>query len=47
MEGKEEFEEAGGKEYKHIPCLNDREDWAALMADWIKDWSKKEAYLTV
>lgn len=47
MEGKEEFEEAGGKEYKHIPCLNDREDWAALMADWIKEWSKKEAYLTV
>lgn len=47
MEGKEEFEEAGGKEYKHIPCLNDREDWAALMADWIKDWSQKEAYLTV
>ncbi|PCE66527.1 ferrochelatase [Sediminicola luteus] len=38
MEGKEQFEEAGGVEYKHVPCLNDNDDWAQLMAQWIKDW---------
>lgn len=41
MEGKEQFEEAGGKQYKHISCLNDRDDWATLMADWIKNWEEK------
>ncbi|MEM8999070.1 MAG: ferrochelatase [Bacteroidota bacterium] len=41
MEGEEEFKEAGGKSYKHIPCLNDRDDWVALMAQWIKDWKAK------
>lgn len=38
MEGKEQFEEAGGEHYKHIPCLNERDDWVALMASWIRDW---------
>jgi len=38
MEGKEQFEEAGGEHYKHIPCLNDRNDWVALMAQWIEEW---------
>ncbi len=38
MEGKEEFMEAGGKEYIHIPCLNDRDDWVALMSKWIREW---------
>ena len=41
MEGKEQFEEAGGEHYKHIPCLNDRDQWVALMASWIKDWEEK------
>ncbi|UOY08695.1 ferrochelatase [Muricauda sp. SCSIO 64092] len=41
MEGEEEFKEAGGKEYMHIPCLNDRDDWVALMAEWIKDWETR------
>ena len=35
MEGKEQFEEAGGKTYQHISCLNDNEDWASLMSKWI------------
>lgn len=43
MEGAEEFKEAGGESFKHIPCLNDRDDWAELMADWIKDWQEREA----
>jgi len=41
MEGEEEFKEAGGEAYKHIACLNDRDDWVSLMAQWIKDWEKK------
>jgi ferrochelatase len=43
MEGKEEFEEAGGKEYIHIPCLNDREDWVRLMSQWINEWEESGA----
>ncbi|MEJ2163122.1 MAG: ferrochelatase [Robiginitalea sp.] len=43
MEGKEEFEEAGGKEYIHIPCLNDREDWVRLMSKWINEWEESGA----
>ncbi len=42
MEGKEQFEEAGGEHYKHIPCLNERDDWVALMASWIRDWKTEE-----
>lgn len=42
MEGKEQFKEAGGKEYLHIPCLNDRDDWVTLMVHWITDWKEKE-----
>ncbi len=41
MEGEEEFKEAGGEAFIHIPCLNDRDDWAALMAQWIKNWEDK------
>lgn len=41
MEGKEQFEEAGGEHYKHIPCLNERDDWVELMASWINDWQTK------
>ncbi|CAM4160130.1 ferrochelatase [Zobellia roscoffensis] len=38
MEGQHQFQEAGGKEYKHIPCLNESEGWVKVMATWIKDW---------
>ncbi len=40
MEGKEDFLEAGGTAYTHIPCLNDRADWVALMAKWINRWGE-------
>lgn len=40
MEGKHQFMEAGGSSYKHIPCLNEREDWVALMAEWVRDWEE-------
>jgi len=38
MEGKEQFEEAGGTDYKHIPCLNDGDAWVKVMADWVNTW---------
>lgn len=34
-EGREDFEKAGGQSFVSIPCLNDREDWADLLAGWI------------
>ncbi|MCK0190535.1 ferrochelatase [Arenibacter sp. F20364] len=42
MEGKHQFQEAGGEDYKHIPCLNDNEAWVNLMVKWIGDWQSKE-----
>jgi len=43
MEGKEQFEEAGGEHYIHISCLNDRDAWVSLMAKWIRDWQINES----
>lgn len=33
IEGKKIFIEAGGTEYHYIPCLNERSDWIAVLAD--------------
>lgn len=41
MEGKEEFEAAGGTDFIHIPCLNDDWAWAKTMANWIAQWQQK------
>lgn len=38
MEGEEIFHEVGGKTFITIPCLNDRDDFAALLAKWIEAW---------
>lgn len=38
MEGEEIFHEVGGEEFTTIPCLNDRDDFADLMAGWIEKW---------
>ncbi|APQ17486.1 ferrochelatase [Maribacter hydrothermalis] len=38
MEGKHQFIEAGGEDYKHIPCLNDNDLWVKVMAKWVNDW---------
>lgn len=38
MEGKEEFIEAGGTDYKHVPCMNDNDDWVQVMVNWINNW---------
>ncbi len=34
--GREDFEAAGGKEYVLVPSLNDRDDWAQVLAKWVK-----------
>jgi len=43
MEGKNQFIEAGGKNYIHIPCLNDSEEWVKVMSGWIQDWQQTNA----
>jgi len=41
MEGKDEFLKFGGTDYKHIPCMNDNDDWVDVMVSWIDDWKQK------
>lgn len=43
MEGEEIFHEAGGKDFHTIPCINDRDDWAALIAKWANEWALVES----
>ncbi len=42
MEGKEDFQHAGGGEYHYIPCLNDSRDWmhalTGLVLDNLQGW---------
>ena len=38
MEGEEIFLESGGESFTTIPCLNDRSDWANVIANWINQW---------
>lgn len=45
MEGQEIFHEMGGKEFTTIPCLNDDDEWVALLSNWINKWSKTEVLL--
>ncbi|EAR02645.1 ferrochelatase [Maribacter sp. HTCC2170] len=42
MEGKHQFQEAGGETYKHIACLNDSDVWVQVMANWIDTWQTTE-----
>ena len=47
QEGKEIFMEHGGEEFEMIPCLNDQEDWAKLVADWGEEAFNTEASVSV
>ena len=38
MEGEEIFHEVGGESFTTIPCLNDRDDFAALLSGYIHSW---------
>lgn len=37
MEGKEDFQHAGGGEYHYIPCLNERPEWISALTDLVMD----------
>lgn len=41
MENRELFMESGGEEYRYVPCLNNRDDWAQLITDWQTSWSRE------
>ncbi|MBL4605920.1 MAG: ferrochelatase [Flavobacteriaceae bacterium] len=38
MEGKHQFTESGGENFKYIPCMNDNENWVDVMVKWINNW---------
>ncbi len=38
MEGKHQFLKAGGKEFYTVPCINDNDDWATVLANWINEF---------
>ncbi|REE82306.1 ferrochelatase [Lutibacter oceani] len=40
MEAKHSFEENGGENFSTIPCLNDNEEWANTLCNWINNWAK-------
>ncbi|MCE5180846.1 MAG: ferrochelatase [Betaproteobacteria bacterium] len=46
MEGKSTFLGAGGKEYRYIPCLNERQDWIealrAIVSEHLQGWTCNE-----
>jgi protoporphyrin/coproporphyrin ferrochelatase len=42
MEGKEIFKEMGGEEFTTVACLNDNEEWVALLSKWVKEWESSE-----
>jgi ferrochelatase len=37
MEGKEDFQHAGGGEYHYIPCLNDSSEWINALTDLVME----------
>lgn len=38
MEGKNDFLEAGGSDYIHIPCMNENDAWVDVNVNWINNW---------
>ena len=41
MEGKALFQEVGGEKFSTLSCLNDDDNWASVVANWINEWNKK------
>ena len=44
MEGHEDFLEAGGKDYRLVPCLNEHPKWIDLLERFVKDYLDGELY---
>ncbi|SFA98532.1 ferrochelatase [Flavobacterium swingsii] len=42
MEANHQFKEHGGEEFMAIPCMNDEDEWCEVVANWIKDFQKKD-----
>ncbi|WP_372754863.1 ferrochelatase [Mariniflexile sp.] len=42
MEGQEIFHEMGGKDFTTVPCLNDDDEWVALLSKWVNHWAASE-----
>ena len=42
MEAKHSFIENGGLEFSTIPCLNDDDNWANTLSQWINNWVNKK-----
>ncbi len=40
IEANHSFKRNGGSEFKNIPCLNDNDDWAYTLSNWINNWKK-------
>ncbi len=38
IQGRELFIEVGGEEFTTVPCLNERDDWAQALVNWIEQW---------
>ena len=38
MEGRDDFLEAGGKDYRLVPCLNDNEQWIDVLERFVRDY---------
>jgi ferrochelatase len=43
MEGKKQFQDAGGRQYRYVSCLNDSAGWVKVMAGWINTWNETGA----
>ena len=41
MEGQEIFHEMGGQDFTTVPCLNDDDEWVALLSKWIDMYSNQ------
>ena len=41
IEAKEDFLNAGGTDFMHIPCLNDNYNWVETVYNWVTNWELK------
>lgn len=40
MEGREEFLEAGGEEFRLVPCLNDHPKWIDVLEKFVREFKQ-------
>lgn len=42
MRANEDFKENGGEKFHAVPCLNDNDEWADVLKNWINEWAFAE-----